>query len=241
MRTIGSKSISVATETRSPMRNRQTALKRLCFVGLVLFGSAGYTQYRLVPGQTDDDGCVSKTPAKICLGESGVGPCYSPQSTKDYVFGLEPAARTIGRLDGQPLILFSAMFSGCGSGTLTDYSLLTTQRGEFVNLLPRVGLTNQSELRAWQLPQISELPVLATADFLWDFDAKETHFATHRYQIAIYAFDKESKRYIQRLSYKTNKKYEGLDEANEIKVLELERLTILSRLSGNDRNAREAK
>lgn len=143
-------------------------------------------QYHLIPGKIDESmGCDPKTPARICLG-SGSAHCYAPESTKDYTFGMEPAAITVGKLDGPPLILFSADFSGCGSGTLTDYSLLTVRAGEFVNLLPKVRLTNQSEFKFWSLPQISRLPVLATADFIWDFDAlnksngqEETHFAAH--------------------------------------------------------------
>jgi hypothetical protein len=129
------------------------------------------------------------------------------------------------------------MFSGCGSGTLTHFSLLMVRDGEFVNLLPKVELTNQSEYKLWSLPQISNVPVLVTADYIWDYKdmeksnyTEETHFAHHRYTISLYIFEFKSGRFIQRLQYATTKKYPGLDDADGISVLESERPTILSKL-----------
>lgn len=163
--------------------------------------------------------------------------CFSPPSDKNYIFGLEPTAIPAGQMDGQPLTLFMAMFSGCGSGTLTNFSLLTVQNGEFVNLLPKVQLTNQSEYKLWKLPQFSKLPILVTADFIWDFEGmqksnfdEEAHFAAHRYRIEAFTYDVKSGRYLQRFSYQTRAKYPGLDEVEEIKVLDAERPTILSML-----------
>ncbi len=130
------------------------------------------------------------------------------------------------------------MFSGCGSGTLTDFALLTVRDGEFVNLLPRVRLTNQSEYKLWSLPQFSKLPILLTADFIWDFETmqksnfnEETHFASHRYHIEVFAFDARSGRYLQKVHYETTKKYPGLDEADKIRVLDPEKPVILAKLA----------
>ncbi len=122
------------------------------------------------------------------------------------------------------------MFSGCGSGTLTSYALLTVNHGEFVSLLPTVELTNQSEFKLWRLPQFSHLPVLVTADFIWDFEEGETHFAPHRYRIKAFVFNAVSGRYLQRVRYETSKKYPGLDEVDEIRVLDAERPVILARI-----------
>jgi hypothetical protein len=186
-------------------------------------------QYRLLPGEVDDYG-LPGTPARICLGPEGTAHCWAPPSTRDYVFGLEPKAVPAGRLEGVPLTLFSAMFSGGGSGTLTDYSLLTVRGGELVNLLPTVRLTSQSEINLWTLPEISALPVLVTAEFIWDYGAKETHFASHRYRITALVYDKERGRYTQRVDYSTAGKYPGLDEVDEIRVLEKERARVLALL-----------
>jgi hypothetical protein len=194
-------------------------------------------QYSVLPGETDLDGCFPKTPARICLGAGGASHCYSSPSDKDYIFGLEPRAKAVGMLNGKQLTLFTAMFSGCGSGTLTKFALLTTSNGEFVNLLPKVELTNQSEYRFWSVPAISSLPVLATADFVWDYKAmnasnysKETHLAFHRYSIQAFIFDTKSGRYVQKAGYETTRKYPGLDDVDEIKVLEAEKGAILAKL-----------
>ncbi|MGB6194565.1 MAG: hypothetical protein WBF42_19025, partial [Terracidiphilus sp.] len=139
-------------------------------------------------------------------------------------------AKPIGNLWNQPLTLFSAMFSGCGSGTLTDFSLLAVQDGEFVNLLPIVRLSNQSELRIWNERALSSLPVILTADFLWNIKEGETHFSGHHYQIDVYVFDDANERYFREVSYQTVRKYPGLDEANSLRVIESERQAILAKL-----------
>ena len=146
-----------------------------------------------------------------------------------YTFGLEPEALPIGELNGQPLILFFATFSGCGSGTLTDYSLLVIRNGEFVKLSPKVQLTNQSEYKIWRLPSVSAQPILVTADFLWDFKT-ETHFSQHRYRIHTYLYDPKSGQYQEKLHFDTAKKYPGLDDAQEMHVLESEKSAITTKL-----------
>jgi hypothetical protein len=184
-------------------------------------------QFRVLPGKTDADG-FPETPARICLGPAGTEHCYAPPSEK-YAFGLEPKARVVAKLDGKNLILFTATFSGGGSGTLTNVALLEEQSCDFVNLLPTVQLTNQSEYKLWDLSQSSKLPALVTADFVWDFKAGETHFAPHRYTINMYVFDPKLGRYQQRIQYVTAKKYSGLDESDSVRVLDAERTAILAR------------
>jgi hypothetical protein len=82
----------------------------------------------------------------------------------------------------------------------------------------------------WSLPQISTLPVLVTADFIWDTDAGESHFGPHRYRIDAYVFDPQNGKYLKKLSYATTKKYPGSDEADNIGALAAEKLAILARL-----------
>lgn len=201
-------------------------------LALVLTIIAGATdccaQYRVLPGKADSDG-LPTSPARICPGSSGTEHCYTLPSDK-YIFGLAPRARTVGKLDGRDLVLFAATFSGGGSGTLTHFALLEQQSCDFVNLLPTVELTNQSEYKLWNLPEISNAPALVTADFVWDTKDGETHFAAHRYKVNMYLFDGKLGRYMQRISYLTAGKYPGLDDKDAIKVLDAERPTILARL-----------
>ena len=189
----------------------------------------GQAQYHVIPGDTTADGCSGTKPAHICIGTTGFDHCYAPHTEKTYTFGLEPSATQIGTINNQPLILFSAMFSGCGSGTLTDYSLLTVRDGEFIKLSPKIQLTNQSEYGIWHLNQISPFPVLVTADFLWDFKS-ETHFSHHRYAIHAYVYGPSADKYLEKLRFETTKKYPGLDDKEELKVLESEKPNVISRL-----------
>jgi len=201
----------------------------LAMVVTAFVGAATCTaQFHLLAGKLDSNG-LPTTPARICPGASGTEHCYSPPSDK-YAFGLGPRARTVGKLDGRDLILFAATFSGGGSGTLTHLALLEQQSCDFVNLLPTVELTNQSEYKMWNLPDVSKLPALVTADFVWDLKGGETHFAPHRYRVSMYIFDAKVGRYMQRVGYVTAGKYPGLDEKDTVRVLDAERPTILARL-----------
>jgi hypothetical protein len=76
-----------------------------------------------------------------------------------------------------------------------------------------------------------------TADFIWDLDAmqksnftEETHLAAHRYAIRAYLFDPKASRYVDVVHYPTTKKYPGLDDVDEIKVLDAEKPLILAKL-----------
>jgi hypothetical protein len=195
-----------------------------CFGALVC-----HAQYHVIPGDTDENGCSGKKSARICAGSTGAEHCYAPPSEKLYTFGLEPKTIPAGQLNGQPLILFSAMFSGCGSGTLTDYSLVTIKNGEFVKLSPKIQLTDQSQHQLWQLPQISPYPVFVTADFIWDFKT-ETHFSHHRYVIHTYVFDQSAGQYLEELHFETTRKYPGEDDGVKLNVLESEKSSIISQL-----------
>lgn len=188
------------------------------------------------PGDKDAHGCSGKRPAQICVESSGF--CYSPENDRSYVFGLKPKVTQIGNLDARPLLLFQATFSGCGSGTLTSYSLLTFRGGELVNLLPPVKLTEQSEIKWWLLPEISNAPVLATADFIWDTAAGEAHFASHRYRIDGFAYDPKTGIYAGGATYETSSRYPGLDQTDEISILASEKSRIISKLEAGRRTRR---
>jgi len=90
-------------------------------MALCLSETASLAQYHVLPGQLDSDG-IPTTSARICLDSTGTERCYAPPSENE-AFGLEPKARTIAQLEGKNLILFTAIFSGGGSGWTTSLSL----------------------------------------------------------------------------------------------------------------------
>jgi hypothetical protein len=196
-----------------------------------------------MPGKTDPANsadCLPQTPARICLGATETGHCYAPPSDNDFIFGLEPRAIPVGQIDGRELTLFTAMYSGCGSGTVTKFALLTVRDGEFVNLLPEVELSNQSDYKLWSLPEYSSLPVLVTADFIWDYAAmrksnfiEETHSAPHRYRINAYVYDEKSSRYLIKVHFDTAKMYSGMQDAEEINIVDAEKAVIVAKLQKN--------
>ena len=201
------------------------------FAALALWLSAFvcHAQYHVIPGDADADGCSGTKSARICTGSAGTDHCYAPPSEKLYTFGLEPKAIPAGEINGQPLILFAATFDGCGSGTLTDYSLLAIRNGELVKLSPKIQLTNQSQNQFWDLPQISPFPIFVTADFLWD-SKTESHFSHHRYSIRAYVFDPAAGKYLEKAHFETAQKYPGLDDMEKLNVLGPEKTSLISRL-----------
>jgi hypothetical protein len=185
--------------------------------------------YRVVNGQTDSDGFPT-TSAKLCI-KSGIGDqCYSPPSPESPLppFALNATAKDLKLATGAVLIVFTAESSSGGSGSLTSIALLEDRNGKLLNLLPKVTLTNQSEYHFWNLPAISAMAVLVTADFVWG--EGETHFSQHHYRITSYVYGKQAGRYVQRDQYVTERKYSGLDNEDEIKVLAPEKANIIRRL-----------
>jgi hypothetical protein len=123
---------------------------------------------------------------------------------------------------------------------VTKFALLTVRDGEFVNLLPEVELSNQSDYKLWSLPEYSSLPVLVTADFIWDYAAmrksnfiEETHSAPHRYRINAYVYDEKSSRYLIKVHFDTAKMYSGMQDAEEINIVDAEKAIIVAKLQKN--------
>ena len=200
-------------------------LRRLSIPVLFLacVASAQIKHYTVIPGNLDSDGLPTSS-AKLCVHTQGRNDCYTPPS-KEYAFGLNARAIDLKEWDG--LTIFTAEFSGGGSGTLTHIALFDLRRtGSLSNLLPDIALSNQSEFRTWNIPQVSEMPIVATADFVWE--KGESHFARHRYTISTYLYDVN--KYVRADQYVTGLKYPGLDDADKINVLESERPHILDRV-----------
>jgi hypothetical protein len=151
-----------------------------------------------------------------------------------YEFGLEPRSEQLPLLDGGSFVFFWSQFSGGGSGTLDRLAILRYEPDrKIINLLPFVGVTNQSDRAVWQIEKVSRFPILMTADFYWM--EGETHFADHFYTIDAYLFDAEKGRYVRAFSYRTSKKYPGLDKVDQIHVLGAERAEIMKKLEAPSR------
>lgn len=198
--------------------------------------------YKQMQGQVDKDGFPTSG-AKLCLIATA-DVCFAmpshPYPEADakgvYEFGLEPKSERLELPGGGALVLFTGTFSAGGSGTLERLVVLRYEAdGSITNLLPYVAVTNQSDRAMWQLPEMSPLPILVTADFLWDFGSGETHLSKHFYQIHAYRYDASQDRYVEALSYKTAKRYPGLDDVERVRVLVPEREEIVRRLRGRDR------
>ena len=195
---------------------------------------AEFPGFRLVRGKIDSDG-LPMSGARLCLLQPA-DRCYVMPSNTGYSsgsvtynYGLDPRSERLSLKYGGSLVFFSAQFSGGGSGTLDSLAILRYESdGKIVNLLPFVGVTNQSDRAVWSIPEVSSFPILVTADFYW-LDG-ETHFSPHFYTVSAYHFDALSSQYMKAFSYRTSKKYPGLDDVDQIHVLEPERAEILRRL-----------
>jgi hypothetical protein len=195
---------------------------------------AEFPHFKLIEGKVDADGlpisgarlCLLKPADRCYLMPSNTG--YSSGSVV-YNYGLHPRSERLSFKAGGSLVFFSAQFSGGGSGTLDSLAILRyDDGGKIVNLLPFVGVTNQSDRAVWNVPEASSFPILVTADFYWM--EGETHFSKHFYTVKAYRFDAQSDRYTQAFSYRTSKKYSGLDDVGQVHILEPEREEILRRL-----------
>jgi hypothetical protein len=190
---------------------------------------------RVFPGKLDSED-LPLSGARLCVAPK-FSPCFvmpsmSPKGSKPgfYQFGLTPQWKLLHAPPGETLLLFSATFSGGGSGTLTRYAILREDGGKITNLLPDVVLTNASEEAIWKDPKLSAYPIFVTADFDWDMDAGETHFSQHRYFVRVWRFDQKRDLYAEAIAYRTSRKYDSLDDADTINVISPERPEILRRL-----------
>ncbi|NYF91327.1 hypothetical protein RBB79_17020 [Tunturiibacter empetritectus] len=191
-----------------------------------------FPSFTVFPGAADSDG-LPTSGAKLCLLKPA-GVCFQMPSHRasdsvEYEFGLDPRSEILSLPGGGSLVFFSSQFSGGGSGTLDRLAILRYQvDGKIINLMPFVGVTNQSDRAVWHIASISNFPILMTADFYWRDG--ETHFSEHYYTVTAYEFDTKRGRYVKAFSYETSKRYPGLDRVDQVHVLNSERAQILRRL-----------
>jgi hypothetical protein len=202
-------------------------------------GFADFPRFNMIQGATDSDG-LPTSGAKLCLVKPE-GICFQmpprrPNASDSvvYEFGLDPRSERLPLSGGGSFVFLSSQFSGGGSGTLDSLAILRyAADGKIVNLMPFVGVTNQSDRAVWQIAEVSKFPILVTADFFW-MDG-ETHFADHFYTVTAYRFDAEKDQYVKAVSYRTSTKYPGLDKVDRVHVLASERAEILRRLEATRR------
>lgn len=216
------------------------------FVGSIFSSSAQtldpthvteFPRFRLIQGNLDSDG-LPTSGARLCV-LNAANVCYQMPSNTGlstgqvkYDYGLNPTAERLPLSDGGSFVFFSAEYSGGGSGSLDSLAILRYESsGKIANILPFVDITNQSERAIWTIPKASHFPILVTADFDWRDG--ETHFARHFYTITAYTYEVRKGRFAKAFSYRTTKKYPGLDETDQPHILGPERKTILRRLGVN--------
>lgn len=199
--------------------------------------ATAFPRFTTRAGQLDQDG-FPISGANLCLVNDKKNCYLMPSHTAagsgqvTYEFGLEPHAKILPLTDGGSWVLFSAMFSAGGSGTLTRLAILRYQPdgngGALVNLLPYDSVTDESERAIWTVSSASSYPILVHADFIWG--SGEIHFGPHYYQVEAWRFDTATGRYTKAVSYRTSKKYDGGDSV-PIAVLGPERKNILRKLN----------
>ena len=111
-------------------------------------------------GHLDVDG-LPASGARLCVDREMLQ-CYQMASMEApgspdvvYQFGLDPAVTRLNVLGGGSWVLFSATYSGGGSGLLTRYAILRQQGIHFTDLLPPVALTAVSDHAVWNAAALS--------------------------------------------------------------------------------------
>jgi len=106
------------------------------------------------------DGVEPAGPAKICIVRSAN--CFTARYNRPQ-FGFSPKAAVVEISSKEQAILFSAVASASGSGTLTMLALLDLHDGEWEDFLPPVAITNQGEYKIWRESRISDMALFVTA------------------------------------------------------------------------------
>jgi hypothetical protein len=193
-----------------------------------------FPRYKLIEGIKEDP-YFATTGAQLCLADD-LKTCFSlpPQKAKlngeEMVtqFGIMPEGQRVSIRAGGSLVLFFAD-SGGGSGSGARFALLRYRRDQpLYDLLPEIELSNQSDHALWDVPSVSPMPLLVTADLLW-YDG--AHYGSHYYEIRAYRYKANIDKYEQILKYQTRRKYRGFDNFDDpFPLLKYERASILQKL-----------
>jgi len=200
--------------------------RRLAFATLVftLFSDAfqaqqanqsvsNFPDFRLIAGKVDQNENPLSA-ARLCLAADSRKCFKLPQTGSGddaFFYYWHPKADRILAKSGETLIFFSASFRG-GSGGSDEFVLLRYEQNAIKNLLPPLTLTNQSDHALWSIPSLSSMPLLVTADFLWQDG--EVHYGSHYFEICAYRYDPQTAKYRRVIKYRTHLKYKGFDNSD---------------------------
>ena len=167
-------------------------------------------------------------PVVVCVASAPMPQCYTPPKANP-PFGTEPKAKVVQLKSGIDALLFEVRATAGGSGSTHLLALLEPGKGKYLsNLTPDLTFGDQSEYHFWNVPSVSDMPLLVLADASWG--SGETHFSKHHFFVTVYSFDSALRVYSLRDKYLTSGKYASFDEVDVINVLEPEREEILVRL-----------
>ncbi len=150
-----------------------------------------FPAYRVYPGTLDENN-FPVSGAKLCTTEAKPH-CFTltPQVAwfgKDEVrsfFGLRARSKRVKLGGGGSTVLFNANCGG-GSGSDDRYVLLRSESdGHLKNLLPEIIVTNQADVAVWDLPTVSPVPLMLTADALWEDGQTEPTSSTAYFDPAL--------------------------------------------------------
>lgn len=116
-------------------------------------------------------------------------------------------------------VVFIAKHHGQTLGKTLYVSIWTfdKQTGSFINLLPKVSLSDQSEYKIYPSFGKRGEAILITADRIWNSN-KETLYGRHKFEVKIFKLD-GFKGYKLHHKYITKKKYPSYDEVENIEVI----------------------
>lgn len=174
----------------------------------------------------DSEG-LANGPVIVCVESTPKPQCYTPPEANP-PFGTAPKAKVVQLKPGIDVILYEVHAYAGGSGSRHLLALLEPDKGYLSNLTPDTTFGDQSEYHFWNVPSISDMPLLVLADA--SSGPGETHFDKHRFLVTVYSFVPEWHSYSLRDKYLTSGKYPSFNDVDVINVLEPEREEIVARL-----------
>lgn len=183
---------------------------------------------------------TGKNPALLCFWKD-------PNNKKDYCFPAEddhaPGEKYYSYNEVKKLriivlqkshtpkqgLLFVARNTSFVAGFLTHVSIWSYDDAQqtFKKILPSARITEQGEYKVIPLAKDGTEGLFIKADYIWG--EEETRLARHRYGIEAYRLGKDGV-YQSVAKYETQKKYNSLDDADSIDVIQHELINILNRI-----------
>ena len=108
-------------------------------------------------------------PVVVCVESAPTPQCYTPPKANP-PFGTDPKAKVVQLKAGLDALLFEVRATAGGSGSTHLLALLEPGKGKYLsNLTPDLTFGDQSEYRFWNVPSVSDMPLLVLADALLEF------------------------------------------------------------------------